>query len=757
MKKKSGQITLLAGVLFLLFFLVSCADKGAKTRQQRHEDRPFLQDYSVKYYPESTEKILLKVSLDRNGKIQLLASDFRLQHLTAGQFLYPGKVVEDHTYRFLKEKDILDMAVSQGQFVYMDRDHVFSNAWAGKLFVEHELENPLMMAATDDKAFLVTDGFRLHLIKEEGLVWRGAMESKTLILQVSAVPAGNDQEESSFLLVTAEAVFRVHPSDKRVEQLFIGAAGESLTAADIDPQTGRMLVGTTNGYILFDLKTQSRIGEIQQKLPWAEITTVRALHGQWWIGTTHGAFKIREDGGFDYYEGERWIPGNYVVQIAAGPEESVLLLTTQGLGQIHFREMTLHQKAMYFERQVRERHIRNGFNSTLSGMLHGDLSTGYLSDSDNDGLWTSLYLAAQGFRYAVTGEQEALDNVIESLDAMERLFEINPVEGFAARSFERRGSRDVLSDPERWQLAEHPEWFWKATTSSDEAIGHIFAYGVIAELVDHQPTKEKAIRLIDTLMGHIVRHDLYMVDYDGQPTTWARWNPEYVNGFPTNVGDRKLNSSNIIGMLQTAYHFTGKELYKNKAFELIDQHGYLENLMRPMREIGMAPDESDDWSKMLSSGWNHSDDEMYFAGYWGLYRYAFNDTLKAQYKEAILDHWEAERPEKEGAWNIFTAMTGVAEFDLNEAVWYLQEYPMDLINWSVSNSHRRDIVLLEPNFRNQMTETVLPPDELRITRHNANRFSLDGGRDGNSENSAGDIWLFPYWMGRYLDIIGAAK
>src|SRR5690606_12369628 len=117
----------------------------------------------------------------------------------------------------------------------------------------------------------------------------------------------------------------------------------------------------------------------------------------------------------------------------------------------------------------------------------------------------------------------------------------------------------------------------------------------------------------------------------------------------------------------------------------------------------------------------------------------------------------AERPEKEGAWNIFTAITGVSDFDLDEAVWYLQEYPMDLIHWTVSNSHRKDIVKLAPNFRNQTLETVLPPDELRITRHNANRFGLDGGRNGNAENSAGDIWLFPYWMGRYLNVIGADK
>lgn len=185
----------------------------------------------------------------------------------------------------------------------------------------------------------------------------------------------------------------------------------------------------------------------------------------------------------------------------------------------------------------------------------------------------------------------------------------------------------------------------------------------------------------------------------------------------------------------------------------MNEYGYLENLMRPMKEIGRAAADADDWSKMLSEGWNHSDDEMYFLGYWGLYRYAFNDTLREKFKEAILDHWEIERPEKEGAWNIFTALTGVKNFDLNEAVWYLQEYPMDLINWTVHNSDRKDIELIEPNFREQTSKEVLPPDELKISRHNANRFTLNGGNNGTSENSAGDIWLLPYWMGRYLGVI----
>jgi hypothetical protein len=275
----------------------------------------------------------------------------------------------------------------------------------------------------------------------------------------------------------------------------------------------------------------------------------------------------------------------------------------------------------------------------------------------------------------------------------------------------------------------------------------------MAELMDNE-LKDRAIALIDTLMSHIVRNDLYMVDYDGKPTTWGRWNPEYVNARPKMVGDRKVNASNIIAMLQTAYHFTGKEKYKEKAFDLMDNHGYLDNLMWPMKDVAPAPNDADDWSKMLSESWNHSDDEMYFVGYWGLYKYAFNDTLKVKYKEAIIDHWEVERPEKEGAWNIMTALTGTPDFDLEEAVWYLREHPMDLITWDIANSHRKDIEFIEPNFREQTTKEVLPPDERPVQRHNGNMFRLDKvGNDGGEEYSAGDIWLLPYWMGRYLEVI----
>ncbi|NIJ51273.1 hypothetical protein [Dyadobacter arcticus] len=726
--------------------IISCVSNICA--QPVYKDKPYQQDYSIKYYSDSTKAQLMQVSSDRNGNIQILAKE-GLQHTYDGQFLYPGKIVPDDSYRFLKYKKISALKSYENQFTYLTDSVVLSNAWAGTLFSKHSLPKANIMAGGRDQTFLISDGQSLQLIKDSQNLWSGKLTDDDVI--AVAFQSAVDQ----FWILGKKSLYSISVKDKKLTKRLDGAG---FTCFDLTSKESNVIIGTTDGYLTFNIASGKQAGLVNRKLPVNNITAIKEVNGKIWFGSNEGAFALRPYGKFDYYYGERWLPGNHVMDIAAGPNKSVLILTTKGLGQIVFKSMTLEDKAMLYEDQVRQRHIRNGFNAALVKMDHGNLSTGYMEDSDNDGLWTSMYLGGEIFRYAATKSPEALANCRDAMDAMERLYTVNPVPGFPARSFERSGHLKELHDTERWQHSPEKEWDWKSTTSSDEVIGHIFAFGAMAELVDDPLLKKRSIALIDTVMSHILKNDMYLIDFDGKPTMWGKWNPEYVNSFPINVGDRKLNSSNIIGMLQTAYHFTKKEKYKKKAFELMTKYGYLENMMRSMKVIGKAPADADEHAKHMSDGWNHSDDEMYFVGYWGLYRYAFNDTLKAKYKAQIIDHWQAERPEKEGAWNIFTALTGTQEFDLNEAVWYLREHPLDLIDWVIKNSHRKDIELLEPNFRKQTTKEVLPPDERPVQRHNGNMFSLDrSGGNGTSEHSAGDIWLLPYWMGRYLGIISGPQ
>jgi hypothetical protein len=712
--------------------------KAQKAQLPVYKDVPFAQDYSIKYYTSGDFK---KVFSDRNGMIKV-SSSTGLMAPDAGQFLYPGTLKQDLSYRPTADKKIAGLQLVDNQFVYIDDKAVLSNAWAGRVYYKHTLPKADIFDGTADHAlFLISDSKSLQLVGKDGQLWEGSLnDDKVLDIQF-------DRTRNLFWILGEKSISKFTTTDKKLTSFYTGS---DLTC--LAPATGKLVVGTKDGYLELNLQTGKALGEIKRRLPNTYLTSVAEIDGSLWFGSKVGAFMLRKDGKFNYYASERWIPGDEVKHISRGDGNSILILTTKGLGKIVFEKMTLHDKAVHYDKQVRLRHVRNGFNGTLAGMKNGDLSTGSMEDSDNDGLWSTMYLGGEVFRYAVTKDKEALQNLREGMDAIQRLYDINGLKGFPSRSFERRGYK---YDDEPWRRAEDPEWDWKSTTSSDEVIGHIFLYGTLAELVDDKALKTQAIELLDAVMGHIVENDLYLIDWDGKTTLWGKWHPDYVNGFPTIVGDRKLNSSNIIGMLQTAYHFTKKEKYKTKAFELMQKHGYLENLTRPIAEIGKVEEGTDDWAKELSDAWNHSDDEMYYMGYWGLYRYAFNDTLKTKYKKAIIDHWEVERPEKDGLWNIATALTGTTKFDLDEAAWYLREYPMDLISWTIKNSDRKDIDKIAPNFRKQTTKEVLPPDELGMARHNANRFALDKHGRGASEYSAGDIWLLPYWMGRYLGVISA--
>ncbi len=745
----------------LLFFILSLLGFKEKRKiksgvitnskgQKVYQDAPYLQDYSVRYYLSEGKKSLklISISVNRDDQIRIL-SDKGLVIPDNGTLFFPGKFVDDISYSAMSPKKISAITTYQNQTVYLDNKQVLSNAWAGKIQIDHGLPNARIFAGGKDFHFLVSDGDNLVYLDQAGnKLWSGSFKG---VIQIRYQEANK-----SFLLISPETVAELIPGQP-IKELY---KGSGITCAVNFGQQNKVVIGTTKGYLIFPKK------QLIDKVPCPDITTIEEIDGQLWFGSTWGAYRLNADGKYSYYAGERWLPDNLVTKIEKGPENSVLILTEKGLGQICFKEMTLEDKAMFFEKQVREKNIRYGINCS-SVRLTESYSSGQTANQPSDNLWTGMYLAGQLYRYKVTGSKTAKQNAYESFEALERLHTVTGIKGLFARSFERDYKIENAKDS-GWQerelksgrpaslwlsAADHHNWTWRSTASSDQTVGQVFALTAILELVDDKQWKARALKCLDDLLGYIVDNNLYIIDVDGQPTMWGKWNPDYVNSFPKNIGDRKITSSNIIAFLQTAYKFTGKEKYKAKAYELMEKFGYLDNLMRPMAQIGR--NEKDELSKVLSEEWNHSDDEMYFLAYWGLYPYAFTPALKEKYRAAIKDHWNIERPEQDALWNLTYAMTGAKDFDLDQSIRYFRNYPMDLRNWGMHNSQRGDLEFLPKNFRGQTTREILPLGEIPICRHNGQVFSLDSEGDGRSLISGGDTWLLPYWMGRYLGVISA--
>ena len=500
--------------------------------------------------------------------------------------------------------------------------------------------------------------------------------------------------------------------------------------------------------------------------PWPELTSRAAVPGGAWFGTTRGAFFQRDGTNspyatpsapgidpprFRYYAGKRWLRDDQVLDVAVDHDGNVWLLTRTGLNQIEFRQISLAAKADWFHRKIRSRNIRYGFTAERRLLVPGDITSSEMIDTDNDGGWTSYYIGSLAARYAVTREEEIRRQAWESFSALERLQSIHTNTGFPARTFERKGFK--FSDPDRWRDAPDPGWEWKGHTSSDEVCSQTFAHAVMWELVAANAAERARIttnfvRIVD----HILAHDLYLVDVDGKPTLWGRWNPEYVNWFPPTIHDRQLNSAELTASLQLAFAMTGNARYRDKAFEMFAKHGYLTNILSSLRliapTVGYVYQGND-----MGDEWNHSDDELAFFTYWPLVRFAFNDDLRAQYLNLVREHLDIERPERYPIWNFIAAACGVRDFDAAGSIWTLRGTPLDTIAWRASNSHRQDLTKLAPNFMGRQLKEFLPPGERLMARINTQPFILDQGDDAT--DFPGDEFLLGYWLGRYVGAIGA--
>lgn len=363
----------------------------------------------------------------------------------------------------------------------------------------------------------------------------------------------------------------------------------------------------------------------------------------------------------------------------------------------------LPEKSSHLEKIIRDRHVKRGFVRELTG--------GFLRSSDNDGLWTSLYVAAMSFKHASTGDREAQKWALESFRALEWLEEITGIHGFPARSIVKAGEPKKYGYDGEWHLDTSGKWEWKGDTSSDEIDGHFFAYSVFYDLAADETDKERVRRLARRVMNHIIDHEWHLVDMDGKPTRWGVWSPAQLNDNKPLEGaadinwreERGLNSLEMLSHLKTAYHITGDEKYQKEYRNLIDKHGYAQNT------LGRVIDPKDI---------NYSDVELAFCAYYPLLKYEDDPELSRVYRESLRKTWEIVRPAKGPWWNFTQCIFNGGNCDLEDALDTLRKMPKEQIN--------KGRVLL---------------------RWNGNPFLPNPG-NGEIEGD-GVVFLLPYWMGRY--------
>ncbi len=473
-------------------------------------------------------------------------------------------------------------------------------------------------------------------------------------------------------------------------------------------------------------------------LPYGPANSIHSSGETLWLGTNQGA--IKKDKNWHYYNGKRWLPNNKVNDILPIDAHTVWIATPEGISQIQEVEMTLEQKAATFEERIKKRHDHYGLVSPSILDIPGDLTTSRTINNDNDGLWTSIYLAAECFRYAVTKDPEARENAIRSYEALEKLETVTGIPGLPARTFAAASDKVLQSrspHPKKWHPSPDRKWQWMDDCSSDEIAGHLFAIPLFYDLVAEGELKERSKKLVSRIMTHIVENNFQLIDFDGEPTKWAIWNPDSLNIIPGRWYERGLNSLQMLSFLKTALYVTGDQKFEKAYHYLVGKHHYAENVIQ---------------AKMYEPFENsYSDDILMYLPYYNLFRYTNGDSLSSQYTKSIERSWAIARPDRNPLWNIITSAALKKNCDLQYALEELQKLPMDMISWSMRNSHRWDLPSDQINGRGKVVQSVkpIPIAEGVISKWNTNTHQYDTGNDGANEDD-GAYFLLPYWMGRYL-------
>ena len=480
--------------------------------------------------------------------------------------------------------------------------------------------------------------------------------------------------------------------------------------------------------------------------------------------------------------GRRWLPDDRVLALAVDTAGHAWAGTTSGISEIASIEVTLADKARFFADEIEKRHLRTPYSYVDAVILEepGRKDPYRQRDSDNDGLWTSMYGAAQVLAWSVTGSDVARERAQRAFRALEFLGTVTeggshePPPGFIARSIlptsgpdpndgrlerdrehQQRDRKWKLIDP-RWPRSADGRWYWKGDTSSDELDGHYFFYALYYDLVaDERARVRKAVlRVTD----HLLANDYSLVDHDGKPTRWAVFSPSALNDDHSWWEERGLNSMSMLSYLRVAEHVAldaDKQRYATAASELIERHGYAANARAPKVHEGPGTG-------------NQSDDEMAFMGFYNLMRYERDPQLRSLWAHSFYRYWRNEAPERNPLFHYLFAgamkdhptryTDAFDDFMVEpEGDWAedsldaLQRYPLDRVDWPLRNSHRLDIIELRSSTEqrpkgHKRDGKVLPIDERWVNHWNVDPWTLDSGGSG-LVLADGASFLLPYYLG----------
>jgi len=736
-----------------VFFLINLIINSQPIFCQAKLETPFIQEYHVPYPIDDSEAAndVRSLAVDLQGNVWA-ATKAGIFLLSTGQTHWEKKM----------------SAADEGPAFYAmgdSKNNVWLGAWNGAYkAAKNELQK---ISGIDGPIFIVGEledaivalGTETMWLFQHGEWLQQRMPFSRRLRQAIA------DKNGGYWVATGMGLYH-HTADQN--RLFQNE--EELLSADVRDlafnDKGRLWIAGLGGITIY--QGEKRIGQITQKdgLPDIDVNALaKAPDGKMWIGTNHGVARFNGKN-WSLLFGQRWLLDDEVRDIIFDTVGTGWIATAKGVSAIKQKKMTLAQKANHFFRVTYQRHVRPPYLVEKNLLpVPGDTTKWEPLDDDNDGQYTSLYLAMESFRYAVTKSPEAKERAQKAFEALRFLQTVTATPGFVARTvipsewkrmfdpnreYTARDWAEIqFREPrykpmeKRWRLSGDGKWLWKGDTSSDEITGHMFGYLFYFDLVANKKEKKRVAEHVCKIVDYIINGGFVLRDIDGKHTRWGVWAPERLNFDPDWKAERGINSVEILSYLKLAYHVSGKEMYQSEYLKLLHEFNYIENVQQ---------------AKTFNPSWiTHIDDELLALAFPCLLLHERDSALLKLYRDS-LDRWYSGVQADESPYFDFTyAMLSDFLPDVPRILQWFCDTPLDLVRWRLDNAGRMDVrIVRSPELENLQTDRMLPISERSFFRWDNNPWYAVQGDGGHTE-ADGVFWLLPYWIGRYLGFIDATN
>lgn len=505
---------------------------------------------------------------------------------------------------------------------------------------------------------------------------------------------------------------------------------------------GYIWVGTNEGIYLYDGKREWISPKDLDFFPQCPVNKISfGKDGTIYFATEIGVYVV--NGWKNRFLGKgRYLPSQKAVDIAVkGDDSEYWVATDKGLSRIENKMMSLSEKEVYFDSQMKYFNREDYYCTVMVKDINEPIERGTVEITDNDGLWSALYLGALCFKYKVTGDKEVREKASAAMKALIKLQTMTGIKGFPARAYRRPGEHRFGDGNHEWHLItdEKGELEWKGETSSDELVGHYFAAAYYYDMVASDEEKAEIAASIKSVTDHLIENGYTLCDTDGLPTTWAHFGPQELNEEEMWCWEKGINSLELVSFMRITEHITGEKKYGDIAAELITKHHYGMNLLSYKRYDSYA---------------NHIDDLLGILTVMPLLEYEKNEDFRKYIILALRRHYNYEKIEHYPLYGFALALFTGGHIDLDNCIETLEDYPLDLHDYATDHTVRPDVEINhgpEEFGDGPQALHAFPADERISGILSYNAFYLKGGYD--LRYVAPSEWLLCYWAGIFYGFI----